>query len=119
MSNDNKVMPWEPHAVSVLPDTTHDIPQMAHAARQLRERERNQLVANFEAGHFDVVSTFIWHRTMTLLKKQLAKLGNEFIAELLQNYKITLADSQSRNVEKVALFTLKLSGDVSVNIEPR
>ena len=52
--------------------------------------------------------------------EELAKMETKiFIAELLQNYKITLADTQSRNVEKVALFTLKLSGDVSVNIEPR
>jgi hypothetical protein len=84
MNNDTRVALWEPNAVTVLPDTTHDVAIMAQAARQLRERERGQVVANFEAGHFDVVSTFIWHRTMTLLKKQLATLGNEFIAELLQ-----------------------------------
>jgi hypothetical protein len=84
MIGKNKVMLWEPSAVMVVSDSTTDVKTIATAARQLRERERIQLVANFEAGHFEVASTFVWHRAMTILKKQLAKLGNEFIAELLQ-----------------------------------
>jgi hypothetical protein len=39
---------------------------------------------NFQAGNFELVSSFVWMRTMALLKKQLGALGAEFIGELLQ-----------------------------------
>jgi len=58
--------------------------QLVANALQLRARERAQIALNFDAGHFELASGFIWLRTMALLKKQLASLGKEFIGELLQ-----------------------------------
>jgi len=86
MDNSHKqnIVPWKPSAPSIITDSTTSIPTIANAALQLRERERKQVIANFQAGHYDVVTTFVWQRTIALLKKQLAKLGNEFISELLQ-----------------------------------
>lgn len=101
MSSSNMIVPWKAHLTPVNLDSTTSVQEIAGAALQLRDRERNQVIENFEAGHFEVVSTFVWHRTMTLLKKQLAKLGNEFISELLQrpdidnNTEITSAISES------------------------
>lgn len=84
MSNDQNIALWKSSSTSVITDSITSIPTIANAAVQLRDRERNQVIANFEAGHYEVVTSFVWQRTIALLKKQLAKLGNEFIAELLQ-----------------------------------
>jgi hypothetical protein len=75
---------WAPPALPAVPDTLSDPGKIASRALQLRERERNQITANFQAGNYEVASTFIWMRTMALLKKQLGSLGMEFIGELLQ-----------------------------------
>ncbi len=75
---------WAPPTVPTVPDTLSDPGQIASRALQLRERERNQIATNFQAGNYEVASSFIWMRTMALLKKQLGSLGMEFIGELLQ-----------------------------------
>jgi hypothetical protein len=75
---------WAPPTLPAVPDTLSDPGQIASRALQLRERERNQIATNFQAGNYEVASTFIWMRTMALLKKQLGSLGMEFIGELLQ-----------------------------------
>jgi hypothetical protein len=75
---------WGPPKQLAVPDTLSDPGQIVSNALQLRERERTQIAMNFDAGHFELASGFIWLRTMALLKKQLAALGKEFIGELLQ-----------------------------------
>ena len=75
---------WKATPVSVITDSITDVAVIASAARQLRDRERNQIEANIAAGHYEVAASFIWHKTMALLKRQLATLGQQFVAELLQ-----------------------------------
>ena len=84
MSNNTNVALWEARTGVPVSDATTSVPQIVGAAKQLRERERLQIINNLTAGNFEVAATFIWHRSMALLKKQLAHLGNEFISELLQ-----------------------------------
>jgi hypothetical protein len=79
-----KVELWMPPGLPAVPDTLSDPGQIASRALQLRDRERHQIATNFEAGNYEVAATFVWMRTMALLKKQLAALGMEFIGELLQ-----------------------------------
>lgn len=75
---------WKPHGQPTLPDNISDPAQITDCALQLRERERNQIAANFTAENYEVASTYVWTRTMVLLKRQLGTLGAEFIGELLQ-----------------------------------
>ncbi len=84
MSNGNSIALWEASALARVPDHLTDPAAITGAARLLRARERDQVIANLKSGHFEVATTFIWQRTMTLLKKQLSTLGNEFVGELLQ-----------------------------------
>jgi hypothetical protein len=84
MAKKNEIALWEAPNVSLVSDLTTDTGQIASSALLLRPREREQIISNLDAGHYEVATTFIWQRTMTLLKKQLANLGNEFVAELLQ-----------------------------------
>lgn len=75
---------WSPDNPVVIPDNLSDPDQIASRALQLRARERTQLAANFNSGNFEMASTYVWTRTMALLKKQLGNLGPEFIGELIQ-----------------------------------
>jgi hypothetical protein len=67
-----------------VPDTVSDPEKISERALQLRPRERNQIAMNFNAGNYELASTYVWTRSMALLKSRLASLGNEFIGELLQ-----------------------------------
>jgi hypothetical protein len=80
----NAVQLWKAPNVPAIPDTLSDPGQLAARAVQLRDRERSQIAANFQAGNYEMASAFVWLRTMALLKRQLAALGMEFIGELLQ-----------------------------------
>src|SRR3712207_1587382 len=83
---------WQPVAIPIVPDRLSDPEDLVSFALQLRERERNQLISSFENESYEVASTFVWARSMNLLKKQLSSLGSEFIGELLQRADI---DDQS------------------------
>lgn len=99
----NEIALWKAEANVALPDTMQDAGEIARRALQLRERERNQIAANFAAGNYEVASTYVWTRSMALLKKQLAALGAEFVGELLQRPDIdefsdipkTISDSEA------------------------
>src|SRR6185312_8022720 len=82
------VTPWKARNQVVVSDAISDPKQIATCALQLRERERDQVANNFLAGNFEVASTYVWTRTMALLKRQLGALGAEFIGELLQRPEI-------------------------------
>lgn len=84
----NAVTLWKADNQSVVSDSVSDPNAIAARALQLRERERQQVATNFAAGNFEVASTYVWTRTMALLKRQLGALGSEFIGELLQRPEI-------------------------------
>src|SRR5438067_1777993 len=80
----NAITLWRAENQVAVPDTVSDPQQITSHALQLRDRERNQIATNFAAGNYEVASTYVWTRTMALLKRQLGSLGAEFISELLQ-----------------------------------
>jgi hypothetical protein len=84
MSKSNAITLWDAPTLVAISDKITDPAKITNSALLLRPRERNQILASLEAGHFEVATTFVWQRTMTLLKKQLSTLGNEFVGELLQ-----------------------------------
>jgi hypothetical protein len=75
---------WDAPAAISVTDKVTDPAKITSAALLLRPREREQIILNLTAGHFEVATSFIWQKTMNLLKKQLSTLGNEFVGELLQ-----------------------------------
>lgn len=80
----SEVVLWKAEPNAVIPDSLRDPQELSNRALQLRDRERKQIATNFQAGNYEVASTYVWTRTMALLKKQLASLGPEFVGELLQ-----------------------------------
>jgi len=80
----SEVVLWKADALSPVSNKVSDPTKIASYALQLRERERQQIARNILEGNFEVATTFVWSRTMSLLKRQLGSLGSEFIGELLQ-----------------------------------
>lgn len=81
MSNNTPVL-WEPRDIVRLPADA-SVADVAARAQQLSKREAQQVTRAFEDGSYEMGSTFVWARTMAGLKRQLASLGIEFIAEIL------------------------------------
>ncbi|MGA8732175.1 MAG: hypothetical protein WB608_25685, partial [Terracidiphilus sp.] len=84
MAKQNEIVLWDAPTTITVSDKITDPSKITEAAVLLRARERDQIISNFQAGHFEVASSYVWQRAMTLLKKQLATLGTEFVGELLQ-----------------------------------
>lgn len=75
---------WQSLSAPVVADNVSDPSVIASHAVQLRDREKRQIISNMEDENYELVTSFIWLRSMSLLKKQLASLGPAFIGELLQ-----------------------------------
>lgn len=82
--NDQNIQLWAAPTTVTIGDAVSVPAEIASAARQLRPREQMQITSNIDAGYFEMASTYVWARTMALLKKQLASVGMEFLGELLQ-----------------------------------
>lgn len=87
MSNSDVAL-WRAPPTLTVSDTTTNVPSIVGAAKQLRERERAQIASNLDAGNYEVATTFVWLKSMALLKKQIEGLGNQFVSELLQRFDI-------------------------------
>ena len=100
------VVPWSATAHQIVPNEAETPKEIARHAKQLRQREIGQIVAAFDARHYEMASTFVWSRTIAALKKQLGTLGSEFIGEMLQRPDIDVGSdvaSSVTNSEAIAL----------------
>lgn len=82
--NNTNVQLWGASSAVAVADSVSNPIEITAAARQLRPKEQKQVLSNIEAGFFEMASTYVWARTMALLKKQLSSVGMEFLGELLQ-----------------------------------
>jgi len=80
----NEVTPWMAGGAIVVPAHETSPATIAGYATQLRKKDRDQVLAAFNVGNYEMASVFVWSRSMALLKKQMSSLGPEFIGELLQ-----------------------------------
>lgn len=83
MMPDSTVVLWDAPAAVRVPATVSSPSDIAPLAKRLSEREQFQLVQAFDAGLFEMGANFVWGRTIAGLKSQLADLGVEFLAEIL------------------------------------
>jgi hypothetical protein len=74
---------WNPRSGLLVPKNAGTVEAIAPYARQLTPRERDQVIAAFRDANFEMGSVFLWSRAMAGLKKQLATLGADFVAEML------------------------------------
>ncbi|WP_437784483.1 hypothetical protein [Sorangium sp. So ce1097] len=74
---------WKPQAEAIVPPSASTAQDITACARQLSRRDVEQIVRAYEAGSYEMVSTFVWAKAIAALKEQLTILGSEFIAEML------------------------------------
>jgi hypothetical protein len=78
----NEIAIWVPNQPIELASnaTAGDI---AEQARALSPRDVRSIATAFEAQSYEMVSTFVWTRAITALKKQVSSLGMEFVGQML------------------------------------
>lgn len=74
---------WQPDSGKLIPATARTPTQIAAYAAQLSTRDKQQIVAGFESGHFEMALTYLWGKTVTALKRELSTVGIGLLGEML------------------------------------
>ncbi|MGY4384135.1 hypothetical protein ACVWYN_001161 [Pedobacter sp. UYP24] len=62
---------------------TEDISSALTLAIQLRESDKIQIISAYNGGNYQMLSTYVWTKTINAIKAQLAKMGSAFVGEML------------------------------------
>ena len=80
----NAVIPWSPSDAISIPDNVRDAKDIVtFGSATLSARDMTSIVKGFEAGSYEMVSTFVWTKAAAVLKRQVSTLGMEFVGEML------------------------------------
>lgn len=74
---------WQPAANELVPATADTPLAITSYALQLGKKDKQQIVAAFDSGHFEMGVTYLWGRTINALKKELSNVGVGLIGEML------------------------------------
>ena len=74
---------WQPQPKELVPATAKTAAEVADCAAQLGVKDKRQIVAAFQAGHFEIALNHLWGKTITALKKELSTVGVGLLAEML------------------------------------
>lgn len=91
---------WQPIQPATIPPNAGP-GDIALCAKALSERDIRSITTAFASESYEMVSTFVWTRAITGLKKQVASLGIEFVGQMLGR-----ADITSNSDPKIALSEL-------------
>jgi hypothetical protein len=80
MSN---IVLWQPENGELLPATAKTPAEISEYAAQLSPRDKKQIVAAFDSGHFEMGVNYLWGRTLNALKKELSTVGVGLLGEML------------------------------------
>ncbi|MFV1610317.1 hypothetical protein VWY06_18180, partial [Phaeobacter sp. JH20_10] len=97
MSQSN-VVPWQPVENLVSLDKVLEPSVIIGKAINLRPKEQKQIISNFELENYEMASSYVWTKSMALLKMNLASMGMDFIGELLQRPDIDADSDPSQAV---------------------
>ncbi|KOS07227.1 hypothetical protein AM493_15170 [Flavobacterium akiainvivens] len=82
MENNIAVL-WSKTDTPVLPKKVNNISELVSLGMQLSSKDQSQIIRTFEDGSYEMVSTYIWTKSINSLRNQLSKMGMSFIAEML------------------------------------
>lgn len=74
---------WQPALNELVPASAKTPMEVAACAAQLGAKDKKQIVAAFEAGHYEIALNHLWGKTITALKKELSTVGVGLLAEML------------------------------------
>lgn len=73
---------WKSNNEIVIHDP-ENISSVVAVAKQLKPTDQKQLISAYDSGNFQMLSSYIWSKTITTLKNQLSKMGGAFVGEML------------------------------------
>lgn len=73
---------WEPNAGVIIPKSA-DVVEILKNDVQLKERELKGIYRNYQNESYEFAAEPIWNRTMSLLRKRVLALGEEFVSEMV------------------------------------
>lgn len=73
---------WQPNVTAVIPAGA-DGNQIVSYVRQLTARDKQQMLQAYQAGSYEMLTTFVWAKAISAIKRQLSSLGMDFIGEML------------------------------------
>jgi len=82
-SKENAIRPWSAQEGAVIPQGSDPDEIVVFASPQLTKRDMHSIVRAFESESYEMVSAFIWSKAAAVLKKQISKLGMDFVGEML------------------------------------
>lgn len=82
MANESLTL-WSPKEIEVIPNGISAPSEIINYAVQLSIRDKSQIKDGFANKSFEMTMSFVWHKAMVALKRELAKVGMSFIGELL------------------------------------
>jgi hypothetical protein len=82
-SEDSAIKPWSPEETAIIPKSSEPDQIVVFASPQLTKRDMQSIVSAFSTESYEMVSAFVWTKAAAVLKKQISKLGMEFVGEML------------------------------------
>ena len=74
---------WGEDSQNIIPASAKTPKEITSYAVQLKKKEKNQIVSAFDLEHYDMGLTFLWDRTASALKNELATVGVSLLGEML------------------------------------
>jgi hypothetical protein len=79
----NEVIVWEPNNKNLIPRSANTPQIISEYAVQLGKRDKKQILAAFDAQHYEIAINYLWGKTIMALKKELSTVGVELLGEML------------------------------------
>lgn len=79
----NEIVVWKPAEVVNLPKKIEIDALVTNYGTQLSIKDQNQIIKAFEMESYEMVSSYVWTKSINALRSQLSKMGISFIAEML------------------------------------
>lgn len=91
----NQVALYQESAGVVAVPDTNDVATLMSYNRSLSSNDANKIVKAFDNELYDMAAEYIWSRTISTLKKNIMKFGEEFVAEMLDRPDISSVEDIS------------------------
>lgn len=110
----NNIINWQPLIAEVIPHTIKTPAKMIDFALQLNTKDKKQIVDAFKFHHYEMGLNYLWGKTTTALKKELATVGICLLGEMLGKTDVDETDDvQDILTEKDAIKLAEELGAIS------
>lgn len=80
--SESSIRPWSAsETLQIASELPNEI--AAYGRPQLSTRDISAIVVAFDHGNYEMAATFVWTKAASVLKRQVATLGMEFVGEML------------------------------------